>query len=93
MTDVQECRLAKIKTTVRLKTLDQLMAEGCFAGNSHSTLGSHRMSFKVVMTGTSTSTGGEIVTRLAPAHRPPLPGGVMLRKSRSTKLLRKERPS
>ena len=36
MTDVQECRLIRTKTTVHLRTPDPLMAEGYTEGNSHS---------------------------------------------------------
>ena len=59
MADVQERRLARTKIIVRLKTPDQLMAEGYSEGNSHSASDSRRLNVEVGTTSTTTSARGE----------------------------------
>ncbi|KAJ8423653.1 hypothetical protein Cgig2_010640 [Carnegiea gigantea] len=52
-------RLARTKTTLRLKTPDQRTAEGYYEGNSPSASGSHRTSIEVGMTSTTSFTREE----------------------------------
>ncbi|KAJ8442138.1 hypothetical protein Cgig2_011328 [Carnegiea gigantea] len=58
MIDVQEHKLARTKTILRLKTPNELMAKEYYEGNSHSSLGSHRMGVDVATASTSSSTRG-----------------------------------
>ena len=55
MSNVQECKLLKTKTTVKLKTVPELMAEGYSAGNSHYASDSLRQSVEVCSTSSSPS--------------------------------------
>jgi len=55
MSDIQECKLARTKTTTRLKTVPELMAKGYSVGNSHPAFDSLRRSIETCSTSTSPS--------------------------------------
>ena len=59
MLDFQERRMAKTKTTTRLRSPDELLAEGTSEGNPSSSCASHRSSTEVKVESTSTSSSLE----------------------------------
>jgi len=75
MTDVQEYRLAMTKTPLRLKTLDQLMAEGSSEGNYSSSSDNRRKSVETESFDSSSSTQGEKAAPPTPTRLLPTPGG------------------
>ncbi|KAJ8428712.1 hypothetical protein Cgig2_028195 [Carnegiea gigantea] len=59
MLDFQEYRIDKIRLTGRLRSLDELLAEGTSEGNPYSSYGSHRSSVEVKIKSVSTSSSSE----------------------------------
>ncbi|KAJ8423526.1 hypothetical protein Cgig2_030021 [Carnegiea gigantea] len=62
MLDFRECRMAKIRLTGRLRSPDELLAQGTSEGNPCSSLGSHTSSVEVEVESTNSSASSEGVT-------------------------------
>ena len=73
LSDVQKCKLARTKTTMRLKTIPELMAVGYSTGNSHYASDSFRWIVEVCSTSSNPSEwrGEPILQLLTPQSLQP----------------------